>query len=228
MLKVLSCAIDEIIEILQALPMIVPLHKYIPREEFDYQTLLDVLKDYSRPRDKISDLMRKRIIVRIKKGLYIFGDDYRRRPFSREVLANLIYGPSYISLETALQHYGLIPEQVYALTSVTTGRSTKFNTPVGLFTYHRIPLKAYRFGMTRVEADSDDAYLIATAEKALCDKIRLDRGAGIKSRRQMRIYLEDNLRIDLAALEKINPANIIEIAERYRSRALRILAELIN
>lgn len=207
--------------------MILPLQKHIPREEFDYQTLLDVLKDYSRPRDKITDLMRKRIIVRIKKGLYMFGDEYRRRPFSREILANLIYGPSYISLDTALQHYGLIPEHVQAATSVTTGRSRKFSTPVGLFTYHRIPLNAYRIGMTRQETSPDEGYLIATAEKALCDKIRLDRGAGIKSRRQMKIYLKENLRLDMATLEKLNPANIIEIAARYRSRALRILAELI-
>lgn len=208
--------------------MIVPLHKHIPREEFDYQTLLDVLKEYARPRDKISDLMRKGIIVRIKKGLYIFGDDYRRRPFSREVLANLIYGPSYISLDTALQHYGLIPEHVQALTSITTGRSRKFHSPVGLFTYHQIPLAAYQFGMTRLETGPGEAYLIATVEKALCDKIRLDRGTGIKSRRQMRAYLEENLRIDLSTLGTLNHAHIIEIAGRYRSRALRLLAELIN
>jgi len=72
--------------------MIDPIVKQLSREEFDYQTLLDVLKDYARPRDKISDLMRKGVIIRIKKGLYVLGEDYSRRPYSQELLANLIYG----------------------------------------------------------------------------------------------------------------------------------------
>ncbi len=150
--------------------MIEKIRKEITQEEFDYQTLLDCLKDYARPRDKISDLLRKRSIIRIKKGLYIFGDEYRRKPYSREILANLIYGPSYISLDNALQHHGLIPERVEAVTSVTTGRSRKFSTPVGLFTYRMIPLNAFRFGMDRVEMSDGRAFLMATPEKALADK----------------------------------------------------------
>ena len=122
--------------------MIDPIQNQIPREEFDYQTLLDVLKDYERPRDKISDYLRKGVIIRIKKGLYIFGEGYRKEVFSRELLANLIFGPSYISLDSALQYYGFIPERVEAMTSVTTGRSKRFETPVGLFTYREISVQA--------------------------------------------------------------------------------------
>jgi hypothetical protein len=124
--------------------MIETIRKQIEHEAFDYQTLMVSLRDYARPRDKISDLLRKGFILRVKKGLYVFGDEYRRRPFSREILANLIYGPSYVSLDFALQHHGLIPERVEALTSVTTGRSRSFFTPVGLFTYRKIPLEAFR------------------------------------------------------------------------------------
>ncbi len=58
-----------------------------------------------------------------------------------------MYGPSYISLEYALQYHGLIPERVEAVTSVTTGRSRRFASPVGLFTYRSIPLSAFRTGM---------------------------------------------------------------------------------
>ena len=142
--------------------MIEAIRKKISQEQFDYQTLMDCLKDYARPRDKISDLLQKGSIIRIKKGLYIFGDEYRRRPYSREILANLIYGPSYISLDYALQHYGLIPERVEAVTSVTTGRSRKFFTPIGLFTYRMIPLEAFRIGMDRIEIGDGRAFLIAT------------------------------------------------------------------
>ena len=63
-----------------------------------------------------------------------------------------------------------------ALTSVTTGRSRKYATAVGPFSYRMIPLAAFRIGMDRVELDDGRSFLIATPEKALADKIRDDRG----------------------------------------------------
>lgn len=208
--------------------MITPIQNRIPREEFDFQTLLDALKDYARPRDKISDLIRKKVIIRIKKGLYILGEDYRRRPYSRDLLANLIYGPSYISLDSALQHYGFIPENVEAVTSVTTGRSRKFHTPIGLFTYRQIPIKAFRIGMTRVEMNDGLAYLIATPEKCLADKIRQDRGTAFRNWEDMRNYLVENLRIDESSLASLDPEKITHIASRYRSRKIHKLGDFVR
>ena len=206
--------------------MIETIRKKIPYEEFDYQTLQVCLSGYAHPRDKISDLLKKGAIIRIKKGLYIFGDDYRRRPYSREILANLIYGPSYISLDFALQHYGLIPERVEVLTSVTTGRSRKFFTPVGLFTYHKIPLKAFRMGMARVELDDERAFLMATPEKALADKLQAGRGLDIRAQRDVRDYMDNNLRIDPAVLGDLNPTALDAMALAYRSRKIRLLSEV--
>lgn len=208
--------------------MIETIRKKIEHEEFDYQTLLVCLDDYARPRDKISALFKRGFIIRIKKGLYIFGDEYRRRPYSREILANLIYGPSYISLDFALQYYGLIPERVEALTSVTTGRSRRFFTPVGLFTYRKIPLQAFRIGMDRVEMDDGRAFLMATPEKALADKLTDSRGAGIQTQKELYGYLEDNLRIDPLALSDLNPTALDAIARRYRSRKIRLLSDLVK
>lgn len=208
--------------------MAAPIQNRFPREEFDYQTLLDTLKDYARPRDKISAMIRKGVIIRVKKGLYILGNDYRRRPFSKPLLANLIYGPSYISLDWALQYHGLIPERVEALTSVTTGRSRRFETPVGLFVYRNIPLPAFRTGMSQVETDGDNSFLIATVEKALCDKLRQDRGIQLRSRRRMHRYLIEDLRIDETALAELNARHIGRIAERYRSDKLRYLEKIVK
>ena len=204
------------------------IRKHISNEEFDYQTLLHSLRQYSRPRDKISDLLRKGLIIRVKKGIYIFGKDFRRRPFSREMLANLIYGPSYISLEYALHYFGLIPERVEAVTSVTTGRSRKYATPVGLFSYRMIPLAAFRIGMDRVELDDGRSFLIATPEKALADKIRDDRGNGLQTQGQLMDYLENNLRVDPTALAKLNGEQLGAIARRYGSRKLQLLSNLLQ
>ncbi len=204
------------------------LRREIPQEEFEYQTLLDCLRDYARPRDKISDLLKKEIIIRVKKGIYVFGDEYRQRPFSREILGNLIYGPSYISLDYALYYYGLIPERVEAVTSVTTGRSRKFHTPIGLFTYRMIPLEAFRVGMDRIETSKGRAFLMATPEKAIADKIQAVRGMEIKTEKELERFFEKDLRIDPAGLRDLNISDLNAIAAAYGSRKIRLLVDMLK
>jgi len=202
--------------------------KSIPYEEFDYQTLLDAVHGYARPRMKISAMLAKGDIIRVKKGLYILGEPLRRRPFCRELLANLIYGPSYISLEYALHYHGLTPERVEAVTSVTCGRSRTFATPVGTFSYRMIPLEAFRTGMDRVELDDGRSFLVAIPEKALADRIVADRGAGISTQKELHEYLLSSLRIDPAGLRELDPVRVAEIARAYRSRRVKLLADLIS
>jgi hypothetical protein len=202
--------------------------KSIPYEEFDYQTLLDSVHGYAQPRMKISGMLAKGDIVRVKKGLYILGESLRRRPFCRELLANLIYGPSYVSLEYALHYHGLTPERVEAITSVTCGRSRTFDSPVGTFSYRMIPMKAFRTGMDQVELDDGRSFLIAIPEKALADRIVADRGAGISTQKELHNYLLADLRIDPANLRGLDPIRLMEIARHYRSRRVKLLADLIT
>jgi hypothetical protein len=203
--------------------MIEELRARIEGEEFDYQTLLDSLKQYERPRDKITRLLRQNAIIRVKKGIYIFGPKYARRPFSREILANMIYGPSCISLDLALHYHGLIPERVEAVTSVTSGRGRRFITPVGLFIYHHVPPAAFPVGIDQVQLEGGRPFLVALPEKALADKIQDDRGTGIRNQEDMQRYLIENLRIDVESLHKLRIEVLSNLAERYRSRKLRLL-----
>ena len=206
--------------------MIEELRKKVAGEEFDYQVLMDVLRGYEHPRDKITALLRQGIIIRVKKGIYIFGEKYSRGPFSREVLANMIYGPSYVSLDYALHYYGLIPERVEAVTSVTCGRGRRFSTPVGLFIYRMIHLRAYQVGIDQVEIEGDRPFLIATPEKALADKIHDDRGTGIRTQEEMKDYLLKNLRVDPESLAKLDAEVLTLIADRYRSKKIRLLSDV--
>jgi predicted transcriptional regulator of viral defense system len=200
----------------------------IQAEIFDYQTLTEALKDLSSPRDKITDMIRQGMIIRVKKGLYVFGDSYRRYPYSKELLANLVYGPSYLSLDYALAYYGIIPERVEALTSVTLSRSRRFHTPVGLFLYRQIAPRAYETGAVRVEAEHEQAFLIASPEKALADKIVAVRGTRIASVVEMSRFLEEDLRIDSGTLRSFSAERIDEFALHYRSLKLRNLAGLVR
>ena len=140
----------------------------------------------------------------------------------------MIYGPSYVSLETALHYYGLIPERVEAMTSVTGARSRRFFTPVGLFIYRGVPMNAYSIGIDQEELENGRSFLIATPEKALADKIQSDRGTAIRTQAEMRTYLLDSLRIDPEDLRKLNAGTISLIADQYRSRKLRLLSGLVR
>jgi hypothetical protein len=185
-----------------------------PSEELDYGFVMDCLKGYSFPRTKLTHLLKTGSLVRIKKGLYVFGSLFARQPYSREVLANLVYGPSYVSLEWALQTYGMLPERVEEITSVTLKRTRMFSTPIGRFSYaHRPPL-AYSSGVVRRQLSDYQSYLIATPEKALVDLLILRRGQVSKSS-ELQSVLFDDLRIEEEDVQKLNLPLLKKINAAY-------------
>jgi predicted transcriptional regulator of viral defense system len=186
-------------------------------EEIDYNFVVDALSDYRNPRVKIHDLLKKGDIIRIKKGLYVFGPDLARGPYSKETLANLIYGPSYISLEYALSFYGLIPEKVETVTSVTNKRKKLFRTPVGVFSYAYINPALFPHGVTLHEIDKLHMILIATREKALCDTLYFSEK--IESASSMLRHLVENLRIEREDLKSLNADKIKRLARIYGHNA---------
>jgi predicted transcriptional regulator of viral defense system len=162
-------------------------------------------------------------LLRLRRGLYCLAPAYRRVPLNLFALAQYIYGPSYISLESALSHHGWIPEGVYSVTSVCTGESKMFRTPVGTFRYSRIPQNIFYAAVTReTSGDAGDVVLIARPVKALADYVyvyRKDWGTPEPAIQSLRIDQED--------LAGISSDDIDEAMESYRSkRVLRFLAGL--
>ena len=80
----------------------------------------------SSPREKIRAVEKDGQLIRLKRGLYVVDERVSGKPVNVRLCANHIYGPSYVSLQWALRWYGLIPERVYTMTSVTTKRSRTF------------------------------------------------------------------------------------------------------
>lgn len=198
----------------------------IKTEEFDYESLMQTLKHYKKPRDAITRFLRDGSIIRVKKGLYVFGENYRRGVICKESLANLIYGPSYISLEYALSYYGLIPERVEQITSMTPLRSKTFQTPVGIFDYvHLLPRKM-AVGVTVVEADSHHQFLIATPEKALADRISFYKN--LTSTQDVRSLVCGGLRIEEEMLAKLRIPLLKEIEQIYRNPAVTYLSQFVK
>jgi len=104
----------------------------------------------------------------------------------------------------------------------------EFSTPVARFTYKVIPLQAYALGVDWSYDKTHGGKLIATAEKALCDKIRSDRGIGRLSQAKLETYLIYDLRIDMDILYNLDTELIAAIATSYKSSNLQNLAKLIT
>ncbi|MCH5597992.1 type IV toxin-antitoxin system AbiEi family antitoxin domain-containing protein [Niabella ginsengisoli] len=94
-------------------------------EPLPRQVILDLLKNYKRPNDKINELIKEGLLSNVIRGLYVPGPNLKITSPENLLVANHLRGPSYISLESALSYWKLIPEKVYETISVTmkTGKN---------------------------------------------------------------------------------------------------------
>ena len=195
-------------------------------EVLDYQQLVACLGGYAKPRDRISALLAAGSLVRVRKGLYVFGERYRRGLLSREVLANLIYGPSYVSLDYALGAHGMIPERVEDVTSMTTGEKRRFTTPFGVFSYRPLCPRRYATGVTWA-GEGEARYLLASPEKALADKVWSDPRFRPARPSDFDAYLFADLRLDEERLGALDQRRLGRIARAYASRKITLLAHYL-
>jgi len=112
-------------------------------------------------------------IIRLKRGVFILAADDRRVELSRPYLANQLYGPSYVSLEYALSYYGLIPERVNDITSVTSRKTIRVTNEAGTFIYQHVKSKAYR-GFQMMKDENGLVFFMAEPEKAVIDFLYLN------------------------------------------------------
>lgn len=194
-----------------------------------HQLLADLLKNYQRPNDKILAMKSAGLIEPIKKGLYIVGSAIRSERVESALLANHILGPSYVSMDSALSHYGLIPERVFSVTSMTTKASRKFETNFSLFTYTNLPLPYYAFGLTMFSFSKDQKAVIAKPEKALCDKIATTAGINLRSQSAARDYIFGNLRMEESEVAKFDTKIMSTWTEDAPKRdSLEMLIKMID
>ncbi|MBQ0026411.1 MAG: hypothetical protein KBS79_03475 [Lachnospiraceae bacterium] len=186
------------------------------------QTLSDKLQSYSDPLGKIMRMTQKGELYTLTRGLY---ESDRSTP--GHYLAPAIYGPSYLSFDYALSHYGLIPEAVYTYTSATFDKkkSKEYINSFGRYTYCDVPKACYSFGV-RVVEENGYSYMIATPEKALCDK--LYSVSPVKSLKELENLLFFDLRIDRFAFEQLNKRDLSELCDLYHSNNMRYLKKLIG
>ena len=187
-----------------------------------YMMLMEELREYSAPSNKLGRMVKEGYYIQIVKGLY---ETERTTP--GYLLGGSIYGPSYLSFDYALSQYGLIPEAVYVFTSATfeKKKTKKYNTPFGKFTYRDIPSSVYPVGIN-LKKDGDYFYQIATPEKALCDKLYTL--PPVSNKKEMWSLLFDDLRIDEIEFAKMDTQRLLKICELYHSTNMKMLAKLVR
>ena len=196
----------------------------IYNQPFDYQFLKGLLVNYRYPRNKISKLLKSGEIIALKSGLYILSDIFHK-PIIPETVANLLYGPSYVSLDYALAYYNLIPEIASNVSSVTTGRRKTYQTPIGTFIYHHLKEDYYNIGYL-VQKSGDTNYLIASPEKAVCDKLYLS--PRLPDANSLEQFLFEDLRLDSAALQNLDAKLISKLAAAAGKANLNLLKKMMT
>lgn len=156
-------------------------------------------------------------LLQLRRGMYLFAEPYRKTPVHPSYLASLLYRPSYISLEYALAYYGLIPEGVPKIISVTTRRPSEFFTPMGVFTYRHIKRELF-WGYQPLDWNGQIAFY-ALPEKALLDTFYL------RSHPLTKEFLKE---MRLQNLETIDFLRLAEFAGRYSGSRIKDVVAMLE
>lgn len=192
---------------------------------FDLSVLQSFFPDCKHITDKAIRFESAGLITRLKKGLYVANTD--DSSFSRELLANHLYGPSYVSMNWALKWHGLIPERVYLVESLTTKHSRKFTNAIGTFHYQNCPDEYFPIGIT-IKGSGNIRFLIASPEKALCDYICYNK-VTLRFLKDVGAFLEEDLRFDMDIIPDLNLEIIRRCAEKGRkSKTLQTLLNFLK
>ena len=161
-------------------------------------------------------------ITQLRRGLYALASPYRKATAHPFLIANRMQRGSYVSLQSALGYYDMIPEAVPTVTSVTTGRPAVYQTPLGTFLFRHIQMGWFR-SYTRLDLGNQQTAFIANPEKALLDLIYLTPGGATRE------YLEE---LRLQSLDQLSLDKLSQLAQELGgpklAQAVKIVAELID
>jgi len=174
----------------------------------------------------LSRWVRKGKLVKLRQKKYLLPERYRKNEPSTGYISNYLYGPSYVSLRTAFSIHGMIPESVHIYEAVTTKKTAKWNTPIGVFKYYSMNEKrfwGYKIYPEAKGANSEEAFLLAEPEKIFLDLFYFMKGEWSPERiKEMRFQ----------NLSNIKKEKLLEYSDKFGSpkveRGVRILIEIYS
>lgn len=195
---------------------------------FDLNVLSSLFPETKHIVEKARRLEADHRIIRLKRGLYVAHPEETGIEINPFLVANHIYGPSYVSLHTALRYYGLIPEHVFLKQSITTKHARDFETPIGNYTYDHCLKEYFPIGV-KPQTDGGVTFLMATPEKALCDLINYSKGVNLRFMKDVGAYLEEDIRFDTDALASFDISILESCAPHSRkSQSIHSLIKFLK
>jgi predicted transcriptional regulator of viral defense system len=161
----------------------------------------------------------KGLITQLRRGIYLFNEEDRKSNPSRPFIANQLYGPSYVSMEFALNYYDLIPEMAVTVTSVTTKKTKIFENAAGRFSYQHCQSRAFR-GFRAVKDEAGFSFFMADPEKAIVDFVYLNLARFKPGHPDI---FEESYRFQ--NLEDLKVCKLKEAASYFRSPKLAVIIE---
>ena len=184
--------------------------------------LISELSGYVNPKAKIGRMVEKGELFPIIRGYY--EDDPKTSP---HYLAGVIYGPSYISFEYALNYYKMIPEKKCPVTSAALGKRKEkcHETMFGTFTYRDIPVKAFSSELA-LHNENGYSFIIASPDKALCDTLYNSSPAA--NMKEFKTLLFDEIGIGKRKIFRLDHVILNQLADLYGCRNLHFLKSLLR
>ncbi|MFH1760848.1 MAG: hypothetical protein ABIA63_07080 [bacterium] len=167
----------------------------------------------------VNRALKHKEILCLKRGLYCLAEPFRAKNPHPFVIAGMLHSPSYVSMESSLRYYGLIPEAVYHVTSVTAKRSRIFKTALGHFCFKRIPCKKFRAGVKNINLSDNVWKYIASPLRAIADLIYLQKK--ITANKDGMDFFVKSLRIESDDLLSVNMDDFNEIYNSINSRRVK-------
>ena len=184
---------------------------------FETGLLLAGAVDPSDVRRQLSRWVKAGRLYQLRRGLYALAPPFQKVKPHPFVIANRMVRGSYVSLQSALAYHGLIPEVVPMVTSVTTARPGRWETPLGTYEFRHIKAELF-FGYRLVEVSPGQRAFVATPEKALLDLTYLHPGGDSPA------YLQE---LRLQNLERLDLDELQRMAERAGKPKLQRVAEYV-
>jgi len=185
---------------------------------FDETVVRDLLDDRSEAARKV--LVHRAVaageILRLKPGLFLLAPPYRKTDPHPFVIAAMLHSPSHVSLESALAHHGFIPEAIYQVGSVTSSRSRVFETPVGVFSFVRVPADDPRAGVRALKIDRRSWVFLAGPLRAIADIVYTRQH--VSWEQDGLSFLTESLRIERDDLNNMTFDSLDDICRSLRDR----------
>jgi hypothetical protein len=158
-------------------------------------------------------------IIRLKPGLFLLSEEFRKSQAHPFVIAGMLHSPSHISLESALSFHGFIPEAVFQVSSVTSARSRTYKTPIGFFSYRRVPLYYPKVGVKSEKIDKNSWAFVATPLRAIADLVYIRKEVMWENRGLS--FLTESMRIEVEDLRNMSFKGLDKLFDSFRNKRTR-------